>query len=599
MKSRIYWFLTLLISISMLLSACAGASQPTVAPTDVPPEAVEEPTAVPTEAPEPTEEQVVAASDAQLDAAYMNFLSSMEKYNTMSMDALAELLAESPVPFLLDVREVSEVKENGHIEGAVVIPLRELGQNLDKLPSFDTPIVSYCGSGWRCTIAMTALEALGWTDVKSLKGGSYGGWVEAGNPTVSGMPVEAKVIAAAEPDPAMVMTIDAVLSNIPEGWGVVTVDNLATELVESPDFTLIDARTPGEVEEKGSIDYENQVQVPLEEFIADKSLWPADKAAPVVVYCGSGHRSTIAMTILWSYGYTDIRSMKDGFSGWTAAGYPVMGGSAMSSSAGLDAAFQAFLGDMDSYGTIGLDDFNALLAEEPPPFVLDVRETSEVEEKGRIEGAVVIPLRQLGKNLDLLPSFDTPIVSYCGSGWRCTIGMTALEALGWTDVKSLKGGSYGGWVEAGYATVAGLPAEPEVLNAASPDPGLVAVIDDTLSNIPEGWGGVAASDLATALVENPDIILIDVRRAEEAAENGVIDHPNQVQVPLEDFITNMSMWPADKDAPIVVYCGSGHRSTIAMTILWAYGYTNVRSLKDGFGGWAAAEYPVVEAIPAP
>jgi rhodanese-related sulfurtransferase len=33
---------------------------------------------------------------------------------------------------------------------------------------------------------------------------------------------------------------------------------------------------------------------------------------------------------------------------------------------------------------------------------------------------------------------------------------------------------------------------------------------------------------------------------------------------------------------------------MAMTILWAYGYEDVLSLKGGFGGWADAGYPVVE-----
>ena len=54
------------------------------------------------------------------------------------------------------------------------------------------------------------------------------------------------------------------------------------------------------------------------------------------------------------------------------------------------------------------------------------------------------------------------------------------------------------------------------------------------------------------------------------------------------------LWPADTDAPIVIYCGSGHRSTMAMAMLWAYGYSDVLSLKDGFGGWAEAGYPIVD-----
>jgi len=63
---------------------------------------------------------------------------------------------------------------------------------------------------------------------------------------------------------------------------------------------------------------------------------------------------------------------------------------------------------------------------------------------------------------------------------------------------------------------------------------------------------------------------------------------------LEDFIAQMAMWPEDPDASIVVYCGSGHRSTIAMSILWANDYSDVHSLKGGFGGWVDAGYPVAE-----
>jgi len=58
-------------------------------------------------------------------------------------------------------------------------------------------------------------------------------------------------------------------------------------------------------------------------LIANQADWPADKDATIVTYCGSGHRSTMAMTMLWSYGYTDVRSMKGGFAAWTEAGYPV------------------------------------------------------------------------------------------------------------------------------------------------------------------------------------------------------------------------------------------------------------------------------------
>jgi rhodanese-related sulfurtransferase len=595
MKNRFLVLLSILVLLSVLLAACGG--QATEAPVVEEPAApaVEEPAAPVVEEPaapaveEPAAPEPVAPAGAdELDAAYTAFLADMVAYNTVGLDGLNEMLAESP-PFLLDVRSLDEVEKNGYIEGSVVIPLRELGANLDLLPAFDEPIVSYCGSGWRCTIAMTALGAMGWEDVKGLKGGSFGGWIEAGYPIMEGLPEAPAAMAAAEPDPEMEALFAEVLSSIPEGWGGVTPEALNTELAENPDLIVIDVRRVDEVDEKGIIDAPNYVHVPLEEMIAMRADWPADTAAPIVIYCGSGHRSTMAMTILWAYGYEDVRSLKGGFSAWVGDGYPVLGGAP-----DMDGAFSTFLADMEAYNTLSLEAFNEMMVEEPLPFVLDVREVAELEEKGYIEGAINIPLREVGKNISALPSFDTPIVSYCGSGWRCTIAMTLLEGLGYEEVYSLKGGSFGGWVEAGYPVAEGLPPEPLVLDLAAPDPVMLAVIDDTFANIPEGYGGVTAETLNLELAENPDLILIDVRRLDEVEEKGVIESVNYIHIPLEDFIAMKDLWPADTDASIVIYCGSGHRSTMAMSILWAYGYSDVLSLKEGFGGWAEAGYPVVE-----
>jgi len=613
---------TFLIVLGLLLVACGGQvaeqaeqAAPTAAAaveeaaTEVS-QAVEE--AAPTveaaveeaveEAEGTTEEASAEMGEADLESAFATFLGSMDHYNTISLEDLNLALAEDPPPFILDVRELSEVEENGHIPGAVNIPLREVADNIQYLPSFDTPIVSYCGSGWRCTIALTALEAMGWEDVKGLKGGSFAGWVEAGYPVEEGAAAEAMELNAAETDPALVAAMQEMLHNVPDGFGGISAEDLNIAIGENPDLILIDVRTPTEVEEQGYIDAPNVVFVPLEEFVAMQDEWPADKDAPIVTYCGSGHRSTIAMTILWSYGYTNVQSLKGGFADWVNGGYAIVEGTGAAESeeaaetgaADLDTAIATFLGDMEGYNTISLEDLNLALAEDPPPFILDVRELSEVEENGHIEGAVNIPLREVADNIQYLPSFDTPIVSYCGSGWRCTIALVALEAMGWEDVKGLKGGSFGGWVEAGYPVVEGAAEEPMELNAAEPDPALVAAMQEMLHNVPDGFGGISAEDLNLAIVENPDLILIDVRTPEEVANNGAIDAPNVVFVPLEEFVAMQDEWPADKDASIVTYCGSGHRSTIAMTILWSYGYTNVQSLKGGFADWVDAGYPVVE-----
>ena len=588
MKKTLNVLLVLFVLLSVLLSACQG-NQTVVTETEEV-EVVEEPTEVVVE--EVEEEPVVEEpefTEADIDAAYSEFLAGMQAYQTIGLDALNEMLIENP-PYLLDVRNLDETEEKGHIPGSVTIPLRELGENLQYLPEQDETIVSYCGSGWRCTIALTALGALGW-DVKGLKGDSYTGWVEAGYGTEPGLPAEPETMNSVELNEGLAAAVSEMLANIPEGWGVLTAENLNTALVENPDLILIDVRTAAEVESKGYIEAANLIQIPLEELIAQKDQWPADKDASIAIYCGSGHRSTIAMTMLWTYGYTDVLSLKGGFGGWTSEGYPYEGGDSA-----LDEAYSEFLAGMEAYQTIGLDALNEMLIDNPP-YLLDVRNLDETEEKGYIPGSVTIPLRELGENFQYLPEQDETIVSYCGSGWRCTIALTGLGALGW-DVKGLKGGSFGGWAEAGYAVEAGLPAAPEAKNSVELDPELEPIIAAMFAAIPEGWGVLTAENLNNALVETPDLILIDVRTAAEVESNGYIAADNVVFIPLEEFITKKSMWPADKDAPIAVYCGSGHRSTIAMTMLWSYGYTDVLSLKDGFGGWVSAGYPVDGGVTA-
>jgi rhodanese-related sulfurtransferase len=313
MKNRLQWLLSLVLVLSFVLAGCAGQTTPEVAVEE--PSTIEEPVTEVIEEPEPV------ASALDMDAAYTAFLTDMAGYNTIKMDALAEELLDEPPPFLLDVRTTGELEEKGHISGAVHIPLAELGQNLNLLPSFDTPIVISCGSGWRATIAMTYLNAAGWTDVRALKA-KFSDWVATGYAVDPGLPPEAIVLDAATPDPAFVAVFDAVLS-AREGWGSIKADDLNLALIDNADMFLIDVRRVEEVEEKGVIEAANFAHIPIEEFIAQSDMWPADKDATITIYCGSGHRSTIAMAMLWSYGYTNVTSLSGGFGGWVDAEYPV------------------------------------------------------------------------------------------------------------------------------------------------------------------------------------------------------------------------------------------------------------------------------------
>ncbi len=79
-------------------------------------------------------------------------------------------------------------------------------------------------------------------------------------------------------------------------------------------------------------------------------------------------------------------------------------------------------------------------------FVIDVREPDEYA-AGHIEGAVNIPLRELMKHLNELPSSKTaPILVYCHSQKRATHAIVILHELGYIKAYNLEGG-YAAYVE--------------------------------------------------------------------------------------------------------------------------------------------------------
>ncbi len=581
--------LTLIMVLSVLLSACASPQPVADAPVSEAP--AEETSADEMPA---AESEEAAPAEGNLDETFGAMLAEMTAYNTIKADSLLTEMTEDEPPFILDVRSAEEVAEQGHIEGAAHIPLDELAEHIDLLPSFDTPIVTYCGTGWRAAIAMTALHGMGWTKVRALKA-SFADWTADGNPVAEGLP-EPMVLDAVKIPQNLLETIGAAVKKakgMGTHWGVQPAENLNTALVEDNNLVVLDVRRQEEVDESGHIDAPNYIHIPLEDFIQNLETLPSPDT-PITVYCGSGHRSTMAMTMLLAYGYENVNSLKGGYAAWVDAGYASVGGAPT-----LSQHYVEMIANMKAYNTIAADELLLEMTEDEPPFILDVRSAEEVAEQGHIEGAAHIPLDELAKHIDLLPSFDTPIVTYCGTGWRATIAMTALHGMGWTKVRALKA-SFADWTADGNPVAEGLP-EPMVLDLALVGDEILASVDAAtaaVKNLGTHWGVRPSDDLAVALIDNPNLVLADVRRTDELIENGVIATEGQelIHVPLENLIADLEKFPADKNTEIVVYCGSGHRSTMAMTILLTEGYLNVTSLKGGFGAWTAAELPVTEYV---
>ncbi|TMD23115.1 MAG: rhodanese-like domain-containing protein [Chloroflexi bacterium] len=87
------------------------------------------------------------------------------------------------------------------------------------------------------------------------------------------------------------------------------------------------------------------------------------------------------------------------------------------------------------------------LADEPAPFLLDVREPWEYRE-GHVPGAQLIPLGELEQRVNEVPR-DRPILAICHSGQRSLAAAGYLQQLGYPSVTNVDGGT-AAWIERGF-----------------------------------------------------------------------------------------------------------------------------------------------------
>jgi rhodanese-related sulfurtransferase len=580
MSKKLQVALGLLMVFSLILSAC-GAPAP-----------VAEPVVVQEQAPEVVVVEPPVVEEPQIDMAQMfaDFITNLpadQKFYSVTAADLNQMLVENP-PFIVDVRQASEIEANGYIEGSIHVEIRELLKNLDKLPGKDDKIVVACASGHRGGYAMVALRMLGYTNVFNLNGG-IGAWKKAEFAVVEGMPEAATSLSTPDVDADLLAYFDNYLSQLDPaaGFGSVKNDALNTELVEGKEIFLLDIRRQAEWDDAGHVD--GAVLVPVNSLPANLDKLPTDKSAAIVVICASGHRGAAAQMYLQELGYTNVRNLNGGLNGWKTAGFPVVG------VVDWPATFAEFIATLPAdqkFYSVTAADLNQLLVENPL-FLVDVRQTSEIEANGYIDGAIHVEIRELMKNLDKLPGKDEKIVVICASGHRGGYAMVALRMLGYTNVFNLNGGM-NAWKKAEFAVTQGMPEAAASISTPDVDAIRLAYFDKYLSSLDPaaGFGSVKNDGLNTELVEGKEIFLLDIRRQAEWDDVGHID--GAVLVSVNDLPANLDKLPTDKSAAIVIICASGHRGAAAQMYLQSLGYTNVRNLNGGMNGWIAAELPVVK-----
>lgn len=82
---------------------------------------------------------------------------------------------------LIDVREDAEYAA-GHLPGALHVGKGVIERDIEaKVPDTATPLVLYCGGGFRSVLAADAIQTMGYTNVISMDGG-WSGWIRSGGP---------------------------------------------------------------------------------------------------------------------------------------------------------------------------------------------------------------------------------------------------------------------------------------------------------------------------------------------------------------------------------------------------------------------------------
>lgn len=95
-------------------------------------------------------------------------------------------------------------------------------------------------------------------------------------------------------------------------------DAFSAYVEEHPDAPVVNVHVPYEGHLPGTDAF-----VPFDEIGGWEAL-PADRTAPIVLYCRSGSMSATAAETLAAAGYTNLIDLDGGMRAWTASGRPLL-----------------------------------------------------------------------------------------------------------------------------------------------------------------------------------------------------------------------------------------------------------------------------------
>jgi glyoxylase-like metal-dependent hydrolase (beta-lactamase superfamily II)/rhodanese-related sulfurtransferase len=224
--------------------------------------------------------------DAEINRSGARGLSELSPPAALSPRQVSELREQGHV--LLDVRSAADFGA-GHVPGSLNIGLGgQFAMWAGSLIPLNSSIILIADTAVQIDESVVRLARVGIENVKGYLEGGVENWRGAGFP----------------------------VDSIPQ----VSVNELKEKLASTGDLQVVDVRRPAEY---GNGHVPSALNAPLAHLDQVVAQLPFEKDKPTAVICAGGYRSSAAASMLEKFGFTNLLNVSGGTGAWINAGYPV------------------------------------------------------------------------------------------------------------------------------------------------------------------------------------------------------------------------------------------------------------------------------------
>ena len=358
----------------------------------------------------------------------------------MSAPELARRRAAGEDVVVVDVRSREEYLR-GHVPGTYHIPGGNLLLDAPRLPLKEgTTLVVSCAGRTRGILGAKLLHDNGFDNVYALENGVMG-WFLSGHDIAEGPGREVPAPASAACAGRIQRATDTLASA--EGVRRCPLETFRGVYDSDKAFYLLDVRLPEEFQ-AGHVP--RAISLPLGQMALAHENFLAVRAAPVFLISDDHLRPVWAASLLQQLGFRDVSVLEGGLQRWRDAGLPLEQGVPEPAVFGLDEA-RTRTSFTDAAGLKAHVDACGL--------ALDVRSIGEYG-FAHIPGTRWLPRGRLELDIEpMAPDRNAPLVLVCDNATRSTLAAGTLQALGYTQVQVLEGGTRA-WESSGRVLEDGL-----------------------------------------------------------------------------------------------------------------------------------------------